>query len=99
MQMMGSELAGRVAIVTEAAQGLGLATAGALVEAGARLLLADVQGDKVQAAAGHLLSKNGGCVAVGVELCFGRDAGGHGSSLRRTLTPRTSHHSRRWWRR
>src|SRR5215471_9465022 len=35
------------------------------------------------------------------KLCGSRagapgDAGGHGSPLRRTLTPRTSHHSRRW---
>jgi NAD(P)-dependent dehydrogenase (short-subunit alcohol dehydrogenase family) len=57
--MMGSGLTGRVAIVTGAAQGLGLATAEALVAAGARVLLADVQADKVQAAAGHLLSEDG----------------------------------------
>jgi NAD(P)-dependent dehydrogenase (short-subunit alcohol dehydrogenase family) len=47
--MMGIGLAGRVAIVTGAAQGLGLATAEALAAAGARVLLADVQADKVQA--------------------------------------------------
>jgi len=66
--MMGSGLTGRVAIVTGAAQGLGLATAEALVEAGARVLLADFQADKVQAAAGHLLSKDGACLAVGVDM-------------------------------
>ena len=66
--MMGSGLTGRVAIVTGAAQGLGLATAEALVEGGARVLLADVQADKVQAAAGRLLSKEGACVAVGVDV-------------------------------
>jgi NAD(P)-dependent dehydrogenase (short-subunit alcohol dehydrogenase family) len=66
--MMSIGLAGRVAIVTGAAQGLGLATAEALAAAGARVLLADVQADKVQAAARHLLSEDGSCLGVGVDV-------------------------------
>src|SRR5262245_49293940 len=54
MRTMGMTLAGRTAIVTGAAQGLGLATAEALAAAGARVLLTDVQAEKVQAAAGRL---------------------------------------------
>ena len=45
---------GRVAIVTGAAQGIGLAVAAQLLEEGARVLLADVQGEKVAAAASRL---------------------------------------------
>ena len=41
-------LTGRSAIVTGAAQGLGLAIAQALAEAGAHVLLADLQADKAQ---------------------------------------------------
>ncbi len=48
---MTGGLADRHAIVTGAAQGLGLAVAGALAARGARVLLADIQADKVQAAA------------------------------------------------
>jgi 3-oxoacyl-[acyl-carrier protein] reductase len=50
-----------------AAQGLGLATAEALTAAGARVLLADVQADKVQTA-GRLLSEDSSCLGVGVDV-------------------------------
>jgi NAD(P)-dependent dehydrogenase (short-subunit alcohol dehydrogenase family) len=64
VKMTSIGLAGRVAIVTGAAQGLGLATAEALAAAGARVLLADVQADKVQTAAGRLLSEDRSCLGV-----------------------------------
>jgi 3-oxoacyl-[acyl-carrier protein] reductase len=48
---MDGTVANRHAIVTGAAQGLGLAIARALAEGGARVLLSDVQAEKVEAAA------------------------------------------------
>lgn len=47
-------LRGKVAFITGAAQGIGLAVARAFVEQGAAVVLADVLADKVQAAAGEL---------------------------------------------
>lgn len=48
---------GKVALVTGAAQGLGLACAERFVEDGARVVLVDVQADKVQAAAARFGDK------------------------------------------
>lgn len=48
---------GKVALVTGAAQGLGLACAERFVEDGAKVVLVDVQADKVQAAAARLGDK------------------------------------------
>jgi 3-oxoacyl-[acyl-carrier protein] reductase len=48
------DLDGETAIVTGAAQGIGRATAELLGEAGANVVLADVQGEKVEAAAADL---------------------------------------------
>lgn len=48
------DLAGRVAIVTGAAQGFGFASARRLAEAGASVLLTDRRGDAVEAAAARL---------------------------------------------
>ena len=47
-------LAGRVAIVTGAANGLGRAEALALARAGARLVLNDLPGDAVEAVAAEI---------------------------------------------
>jgi 3-oxoacyl-[acyl-carrier protein] reductase len=65
---MSIRLEGRCAIVTGAAQGLGLATAEAFVEAGARVLLADVQADKARAAARRLGGGDGRCLGAGVDV-------------------------------
>jgi NAD(P)-dependent dehydrogenase (short-subunit alcohol dehydrogenase family) len=54
-------LAGKVAIVTGSAGGLGLAFASALGEAGAKILIADIDGDAAQAAASSL-ARNGATV-------------------------------------
>jgi 3-oxoacyl-[acyl-carrier protein] reductase len=62
---MDLTLAGRGAIVTGAAQGLGLAIAQAFARAGARVLLADVQAEKVHAAARTL---GGQSIGVAVDV-------------------------------
>lgn len=49
-----TDLTGRVAIVTGAAQGMGAATAELLIARGAQVLLGDVQADKVAATAAQL---------------------------------------------
>ncbi len=53
---MGKEklLDGKVAFITGGAQGIGLAVARAYAEQGARIALADIDADKVQAAAGEI---------------------------------------------
>lgn len=52
-------LAGRVSMVTGAAQGLGLAMAGALAEAGSRIVIAEVNIDKARQAAEELSGRYG----------------------------------------
>ena len=63
---MGDELtlAGRVAIVTGAANGLGRAEALALARAGARLVLNDLPGDAVQAVAAEIRADGGQAVVA-----------------------------------
>ena len=65
---MSTTLKGRAAIVTGAAQGIGLATAEALAAAGARVLMTDVQAEKVQAAARRIGSGDGSCLGVAVDV-------------------------------
>jgi len=54
---MKLDLAGKVAIITGAASGLGLATAQYMHDEGMRLVLADIEGDQLRASAAGLLSK------------------------------------------
>src|SRR5262249_13351052 len=58
---MTAEFADQVAVVTGAAQGLGLAIARKLADAGAVVFMTDVQGGKVEAAA-TAISRSGGRV-------------------------------------
>jgi len=51
-------LTDRVAVITGAARGIGLATAEALAEAGAKVVLADMNAQELEVAQAHLQSKN-----------------------------------------
>src|SRR3954467_1799437 len=58
------DFSGKVAIVTGAAAGMGLATANAFAGAGAAVVLADYKEDVVQAAAGRLVAAGHKAIAV-----------------------------------
>ncbi len=70
---MGS-LTKRVAIVTGAAQGLGLAVAARLLAEGAFVTLADIQADKVAAAAARLDPSGEATLAIGFDASSSVDA-------------------------
>jgi 2-hydroxycyclohexanecarboxyl-CoA dehydrogenase len=65
-------LDGKLALITGAASGIGLATAQAFAEAGAHVVLADINTDKGMAAAADIVSK--GFAATYVELDVTDDA-------------------------
>jgi len=65
-----SDLAGRTAVITGAAQGLGRAIAMAYAQAGMRLALLDVQADKLKQLAQEL---NADCLTVAVDLSQAAD--------------------------
>ena len=71
-----TKIAGRAAIVTGAAQGLGLACAEALARAGASVLMADYNGDKVKAAASQLAAKNLPVASARVDVTSEPDVAG-----------------------
>ena len=62
------DLTGRVALVTGAARGMGRSAALALAEVGADLLLADLNGDGVQATAAHITGLGRRAVPVTVDV-------------------------------
>jgi NAD(P)-dependent dehydrogenase (short-subunit alcohol dehydrogenase family) len=62
------DFTGKVALVTGAATGMGLATARAFAEAGAGVVLADVQEDLVKAEAQKLLNAGYKAIAVGCDV-------------------------------
>jgi len=58
---------GKVAVLTGAATGMGLATARAFAEAGAAVVLADYQEEAVKAAAQQLIAAGHKAIAVGCD--------------------------------
>lgn len=61
-------LTGKAGVVTGAAQGLGYESARLLAEAGAAVVLADVNGDAAEAAAGRLRAAGANTVAVAADV-------------------------------
>src|SRR5271165_6663829 len=62
------QLAGRTAIVTGAAQGIGAAVATALAREGARLCIADISGDRVDTLAASLRGTGAEAIGVGCDV-------------------------------
>lgn len=62
------DFSGKVALVTGAASGMGLATAQAFAEAGAAVVLADVREDLVKAEARKLVAAGHKAIAVGCDV-------------------------------
>lgn len=63
-----TDLTGQIAIVTGAAQGLGYAISKAYVGVGMRVVMLDVQADKLNAAVDEICADGGDCTAVAVDL-------------------------------
>jgi NAD(P)-dependent dehydrogenase (short-subunit alcohol dehydrogenase family) len=62
------DFSGKVALVTGAAAGMGLATANAFAEAGAAVVLADYKEDVVTAAAERLIAAGHQAIAIGCDV-------------------------------
>ena len=65
---MSQDLVGKVALVTGASRGLGLAAAQALLEGGARVAISSRGGTKLEAAETKLLDSGGEAVAVAADV-------------------------------
>jgi 3-oxoacyl-[acyl-carrier protein] reductase len=61
-------LAGRTAVVTGAARGIGAATAGRLAAEGARVLLADLDGKGAEASAAHIREAGGKALSAACDV-------------------------------
>lgn len=68
MITLTSELAGEVAVVTGAAQGIGAAIAHKFAEHGARVVLADKQFEKAEAVAAEIVASGGTARAIEVDI-------------------------------
>ncbi len=62
------DFSGKVALVTGAATGMGLATANAFAEAGAAVVLADYKKEAVKAAAERLSAAGHKAMAIGCDV-------------------------------
>ena len=67
-EMTVGELAGEVAVVTGAAQGIGEAIARRMAAAGARVAVADLQADKADAVAASIRAAGGDALALPVDI-------------------------------
>lgn len=66
--MTTGELAGEVAVVTGAAQGIGEAIARRMAAAGARVVVADLQGEKAATVAASIRGAGGEAIALAVDI-------------------------------
>ena len=82
MNQNGS-FAGKVALVTGAGSGMGLATAQAFAEAGASVVLADIQEEAVRAEASQLEASGRKALALGCDVS---DEGQVSSMIERTVS-------------
>src|SRR6266704_2027512 len=81
--VMNESFNGKVALVTGAGSGMGLATAKAFAEAGASVVLADIQEEAVRAAAEQLIADGRKALAI---RCDVSDDGQVASMIERTVS-------------
>jgi len=62
------DLKGRVAVVTDAGSGIGLATAHRFADEGMQLVLADIEGEALAAAEAAIKAKGGDVLAVHTDV-------------------------------
>ncbi|MYH56379.1 MAG: SDR family NAD(P)-dependent oxidoreductase, partial [Acidimicrobiia bacterium] len=70
---MSGRLSGKVAVVTGAGQGIGAAIARLFAEEGARLVLADLAGERVAVVAKEIVSNGGKAEAVRADVTSDSD--------------------------
>ena len=87
MATLTSELAGEVAVVTGAAQGIGAAIARKFGEHGARVALADRQFEKAQAVAAEIVTGGGTAQAFEVDISQPASLNAARDSIRAALGP------------
>lgn len=73
MYLQKFDLSGKLAVITGAGRGIGLATAEALGEAGARLVLTDMNGELAESAAASLVEKGYSAVSHRLDVTQPRD--------------------------
>ena len=85
-----NDISGKTAIVTGAASGIGLGVATALVEAGANVVMADIQKDAVEEAAHGLSGTNKRVIPVRVDVTLEQSVIDALSEVERALASCTS---------